>query len=193
MVSRTRAMLLAMSCLAVVGCAKKGAPDDAYTQHVAERVMTDGLVEQAVDLDNNGVADIRNFYREREDAPRLLVRKELDLNRDGKKDVVTHFDDDGNLVREDMDSDYDGRLDWTDHYKDGVRVMSEYDTDFDGRPNMFKYYMVGEDGTVYLDRKERDEDGDGQIDVWERFSATGEVVRAGRDTDGDGKVDERLD
>ena len=90
-----------------------------------------------------------------------------------------------------MDSDYDGAMDWTDHYKRGVRVMSEYDTDYDGKPNVFKYYIEGDDGRMYLDRKERDEDGDGKIDVWERFSREGEVVRTGRDTDGDGKVDER--
>ena len=33
--------------------------------------------------------------------------------------------------------------------------------------------------------------GDGKIDVWERFSPQGDVIRTGRDTNGDGKVDER--
>ena len=88
-------------------------------------------------------------------------------------------------------SDYDGAFDWTDHYQKGVRVMSEYDTDSDTKPNVFKYYIRSEDGSMHLDRKERDEDGDGKIDVWERFSLTGEVIRTGRDTDGDGKVDVR--
>jgi hypothetical protein len=69
--------------------------------------------------------------------------------------------------------------------------MSEYDTDSDNKPNVFKYYIRGEDGSMHLDRKERDEDGDGKIDVWERFALDGSVVRTGRDTDGDGKVDVR--
>ncbi len=177
-----------------VGCAKKkNNTSEAYVSRISERMLVEqGLVEQEVDLDSNGEADIRNYYRERADAPRLLVRKELDLNRDGKFDVITLFDADGNLSREDMDSDYDGQFDWTDHYKKGLRVMSEYDTDADGKPNVFKYYIQVDGGGMELDRKERDEDGDGKIDVWERF-LDGAVVRTGRDTDGDGKVDERLE
>ena len=66
------------------------------------------------------------------------MRKELDLNRDGKVDVVSYFDTEGQLEKEEMDSDYDGRFDWTDRYQDGIRVMSEYDTDYDGLPNVFK-------------------------------------------------------
>lgn len=175
-------------------CGKsRGGVEDAVSHRVAERTTDDGLIEQQVDLDGDGVIDIRNHFRERSSGQRRLVRKELDLNRDGVSDVVSHFDAEGNLEREEMDSDYDGRLDWTDHYKEGVRVMSEYDTDYDGKPNMFKYFIEADDGMVHLDRKERDEDGDGRIDLWERFSPEGEVIRAGRDTDGDGKVDERLE
>jgi hypothetical protein len=82
-------------------------------------------------------------------------------------------------------------FDWTDHFQDGVRVMSEYDTDHDGKPNVFKYFARNDDGSVYIDRKERDSDGDGKIDVWERFNEEGLVIRTGRDTDGDGKMDVR--
>ncbi|MEN0066272.1 MAG: hypothetical protein AAGA48_29305 [Myxococcota bacterium] len=178
------------------GCPKQGPKDiESFDNRVHERVTDaeQGLIEQKVDIDEDGVADIRNHFRERPGAPRLLMKKELDLNVDGRFDVVSVFDEDGQLVREEMDSDYDGRFDWTDHYKAGMRVMSEYDTDNDGRANVFKYYVPDEDGNPRLDRKERDEDGDGRIDVWERFSADGQVVRTGRDTDGDGKVDERLE
>jgi len=182
-----------LTLLLIGGCAKhsSNASEKSYNTRVSEKKTDDGLILQEIDLDADGHPDIRNFYRERADAPRLLVRKELDLNRDGKIDVISYFDADGNLDREDMDSDYDGVFDWTDHYQKGVRVMSEYDTDQDGKPNVFKYYIRAEDGTMYLDRKERDEDGDGKIDVWERFSPLGEVIRTGRDTDGDGKVDVR--
>jgi len=180
------------------GCPRKDgpvAPAHELDRRIHERVKDaeKGLVEQDVDYDEDGVADIRNHFRERPDAPRLLLKKELDLNVDGRFDVVSVFDEDGELLREEMDSDYDGDFDWTDHYKRGVRVMSEYDTDNDGRANVFKYYVAGDDGNPRLDRKERDEDGDGRIDVWERFGADGRVVRTGRDTDGDGKVDERME
>jgi hypothetical protein len=181
------------AAVAFASCAKQGpeAAEGDRRSPIVERKTEEGLLEQDIDLDGDGKADIQNFYRERADAPRLLVRKELDLNHDTKMDVVSYFDLEGVLEREEMDSDYDGRFDWTDHYQKGVRVMSEYDTDYDGRPNVFKYYIRGEDGKVHLDRKERDEDGDGKIDVWERFGPTGEVIRTGRDTNSDGKVDVR--
>ena len=186
--------VLALGALGTGGCRKdpyKGS-ESAYTKRVTKRnVPEEGLVAQDVDLDADGAPDIKNYYRERSDAPPLLVRKEMDLNRDGKVDVISFLNPDGDLDREEMDSDYDGQFDWTDHYQKGVRVMSEYDTDADGRSNVFKYYIRGDDGTMRLERKERDEDGDGKIDVWERFSASGEVIRTGRDTDGDGRVDVR--
>ena len=189
----SRIVVVTAAALLLAACGKnKDSASQAYSSKVTERLDdTTGLVEQSVDLDSDGTLEIKNFFRERADAPRLLVRKELDMNRDGRFDVISIFTDDGDLQREDMDSDYDGRFDWTDHYQGGVRVMSEYDTDNDGAPNVFKYYIRSDDGVVLLDRKERDEDGDGKIDVWERFNAAGEVVRTGRDTDGDGRMDVR--
>ena len=187
--------LVAMSVvgLALGGCKPKptgveGAKD--MKELVLEREEPEsGLVVQEVDLDVDGNVDVYNYYRKRS-SDRLLVRKEVDLNRDGKVDLISFFDDDGRLKKEQMDSDYDGHFDWTDHYQEGKRVMSEYDTETDGRPNVFKYYDSSS-GTSVLSRKERDTDGDGQIDVWERFDAEGNVIRTGQDTDGDGKMDTR--
>ena len=185
---------LTVCTLALAGCPKKSpdAADEARSDRSTRRSgPEEGLVGQDVDLDADGAPDIKNYYREGSGGPQSLARKELDLNRDGKIDVISFYDADGNLEREEMDSDYDGAFDWTDHYQKGVRVMSEYDTDSDTKPNVFKYYIRSEDGSIHLDRKERDEDGDGKIDVWERFALDGSVVRTGRDTDGDGKVDVR--
>lgn len=161
-----------------------------YKSPVTEfEVPEEGLIRQEIDLDADGKAEIVNFYRQRS-SDRLLVRKELDLNRDGRVDVISYFDDDGRLRKEEMDTDYDGKLDWVDHYRDGRRVMAEYDTDNDGQGNVFKYYETST-GTAVLSRKERDTTGDGKIDVWERFGPTGQVIRTGKDTDGDGKMDVR--
>jgi hypothetical protein len=196
-VVRAAAVGLALALAASSGCAKKADaadPEDSVADRVIETELPDeGLTLQEIDLDTDGHPDIKNYYRERSDAPRLLVRKEMDLNRDQKTDVISLFDPEGNLEREELDADYDGKFDWIDHYQKGERVMSEYDTDSDGKPNVFKYYIKGADGVVHLDRKERDEDGDGQIDVWEKFSPAGEVTRTARDTDGDGRMDVRED
>lgn len=190
---RTLPLLLGLAAVAT-GCAKK--PDSGLesTKDMQERVLErelpeQGLTLQEVDLDIDGNVDVYNYYRKRSND-RLLVRKEVDLNRDGKVDLITLFDEDGRIKKEQIDSDYDGHFDWTDHYQEGKRVMSEYDTETDGVPNVFKYYDSASGKTV-VSRKERDTDGDGKIDVWERFDKDGNVIRTGQDTDGDGKMDTR--
>jgi hypothetical protein len=163
---------------------------DQYKSPVTEQELpAEGLIKQEVDLDVDGKPEIINYYRPRS-SDRLLVKKELDLNRDGRMDLISTFDDDGKLKKEEMDSDYDGNIDWIDHYREGRRVMAEYDTETDGKSNVYKYYETVETSTN-LSRKERDTDGDGKIDVWERFGPNGQVIRTGKDTDGDGKMDER--
>jgi hypothetical protein len=185
MTTRVLATLLIVSA-----CAKKGDPN-AASENLVTEVASEGTVEQRVDFDANGQAEVTNFYKERSEGSRVLVRKELDLNRDGKADVITWVDDRGSIEKEQMDGDFDGKFELTDTYQGGQRMATEYDTDGDGKANVFKYYLKDPSGKPYLDRKERDEDGDGRIDVWEKFDASGAVVITGRDGDGDGKMDER--
>jgi hypothetical protein len=191
-----RSLALWATCgLILVACQPKPTSTIEATPDIDRVIETplegEGLIMQEIDLDANGRADVVNVYREREANGRVHVQKKVDLNLDGKMDIVSSFDDDGSLKMERIDSDFDGVFDWTDHYKDGVRVMAEMDTNFDGRSDIWFYYAVGPDGRPRIDRKERDTNGDGQIDFWERFDAQGSVMRTGRDTDGDGKMDER--
>lgn len=188
--------LMAWIVLLLAGChAKESSPISAvnpFAPQIQEKLLPEeGHILEEVDLNGDQQPDIYNYYRERSNASRLLLRKEVDLNLDGRVDIISHFDDDGTLQKEEMDGDYDGRIDWVDHYRNGVRVMSEYDTDFDGRPNVYKYFAKKANGSTHLDRKERDTNGDGNIDYWERFDVDGQVIRTARDTDGDGKMDVR--
>lgn len=163
---------------------------------ISEEVLPDGLILEKVDLDGNGQPDIFNYYRERANAPRLLTRKDTDLNYDGRVDMRSWFDDYGHLQMEEMDIDFDGRWDQKDFYQDTngdgsvERVTSEIDTDGNERPNVFIVYR---DGKVV--RKERDTNGDNRIDVWEKFGEDGSVIKAGKDVgpNYDGVVDERYD
>jgi hypothetical protein len=155
---------------------------------LSERPSSGGLIEQRIDVNGDGRADVTNFFRERSAATRLLVRKEVDLNWDGRIDVRTWFDEEGRIEKEEMDGDFDGRPDWIDHYKGGQRVMSEIDTDYNGTPDLFKYY---EKGTVR--KKERDTNNDGRPDFWEYLDDKGNVLRTASDTDGDGEMDIRQD
>lgn len=175
----------------LAGCPKTAGtttdPTASGQPGVVSRAPTaEGLLEEKVDLNGDGKTEIVNYYRERTDAPRLLVRKEMDFNRDARIDVRTTFDDAGLRVQEDMDGDFDGRADWVDHYIGGKRTYSEVDTDFNGTFDLFKYYENGK-----VRRKERDTDGDGRVDFWEYLDEAGTVVKTGKDLDKDGKMDVR--
>jgi hypothetical protein len=180
--------------LLLAGCPKEGgtsSPTDAGTipqgtaAMLTERVTADGLTQVEVDLDGDKKPEIVNYYRMSEGS-KLLLRKDVDLNRDGRMDVRTTFDEAGLRVQEEMDGDFDGRVDWVDEYIQGKRSMTKVDTDYNGSFDLFKYY---ENGRVR--RKERDTDGNGKIDFWEYLDEQGAVVKTGRDKDGDGVMDER--
>lgn len=170
------------------GCgAKKAGPQDVRKASVISMAPAeDGLTRQAIDINGDASPDVFNYVREREDTAALMVRKETDLNWDGRIDVRAWFDDTGALTKEEMDGDFDGRVDWVDHYQGGRRVMAEVDTDFDGTFDLFKYFEGGN-----VRRKERDSNKDGRIDFWEYFDEGGNVVKTGRDLDGDGVMDVR--
>jgi hypothetical protein len=195
------ALLLLASVGPITGCPKNGAAaasaptaGAAATSNVSAEPASmltttktaDGLTQEQVDLNRDGRPEITNFYRERSDAPRLLLRKDTDLNLDGKVDVRTTFDDAGQRTTEEMDGDFDGRTDWVDHYISGRRTVSDVDTDFNGSFDLFKYYENGK-----VRRKERDTNADGRIDAWEYLDDNGVVTKTGRDIDGDGKMDVR--
>ncbi|MFQ5898677.1 MAG: hypothetical protein ACE5JN_10600 [Candidatus Methylomirabilia bacterium] len=77
-----------------------------------------------------------------------LVRRERDLDDDGRPDVIVHYGSDGRPARREESSQLDGRIDtWT-------------------------YYMNGR-----AERKEADTDGDGGVDLWAFYGPEGELVR----------------
>ncbi len=192
---RSWSFLLLPSLLA--GCPKAAPVDGAATtgassaaaipqaEQLTTSVTSDGLTEVKVDLNRDGKAEITNYFRERTEG-RLLLRKDTDLDHDGRIDVRTEFDDGGQRVKETYDGDFDGRADCVDHFIAGKRTYSEVDTDFNGTFDLFKYYESG-----VTRRKERDSDGDGRVDMWEYLDAQGVVVKTGKDIDGDGTMDTR--
>jgi hypothetical protein len=191
---RRDALLLIPLCLFMMGAKKAKtnaapavAPVAAPTAVLlSSKPTADGLTEEVVDLNGDGVGEITNYWRARDGASRLLVKKDTDLNSDTKIDVRTSFDDAGLRVQEDMDGDFDGRADWVDHYISGKRSYSEVDTDWNGTFDLFKYYEGGK-----VRRVERDTNADGRVDFWEYLDEQGAVVKTGRDNDGDGKMDVR--
>jgi hypothetical protein len=114
----------------------------------------------------------------------VLVCKQVDLNHDGKIDLVNYYDDRGaQLEMEEADLDLDGKFDLTVYYSGGKKVRQERDMDFDQRVDLWSFF---EDEKLV--REERDKNGDGRVDEWAYFEA-GKLDRIGYDTTGSGRVD----
>lgn len=112
-----------------------------------------------------------------------VVRKEMDLNWDGKVDVSKVYDDREQVVREAMDLDFDGKVDQVNYFEKNVVVRKERDLSASGKPSLWLFYEKGK-----LVRKERDTNSDGKVDYWEYWEGE-QVDRVGEDLDGDGNVD----
>lgn len=112
-----------------------------------------------------------------------MVRKELDINWDGRVDITTYYDAREEREREAMDLDFDGKVDSVYFYEKGINTRRERDLNGDGRPDEWNFYERGK-----LARKERDSNGDGRVDYWEYWE-NDRVDRIGEDVDGDGNVD----
>jgi hypothetical protein len=143
---------------------------------------------QTYDLHRTGKPDVWVYSVTTQDASgrpvERRVRKEADLNGDGRVDVVYFFDADGQVTKETLDLDYDGKVDDTLFFEKGKKVRSEKDLDGDGRVDTWSYY----DANEKLSRKERDVKGTGKVDYWEYWE-DGAIDRIGEDLDGDGQVD----
>jgi hypothetical protein len=70
----------------------------------------DGLERRAVDVNGDGRPDVVKYF-----AAGQLVREEIDLNFDGKPDVWSYYEG-GRLVRKESDFDGDGKADKVERY-----------------------------------------------------------------------------
>ena len=184
----TLALLLAVACSAPSQEVKDegGMAPIPITQGNAG---TESSVDKG-DVNNDGQPDVWNFYKEvpNPDDPevpkRLLIRKEADLNFDGKKDITREFSDDGVLQRETADLDYDGAVDQENVYVEGVLAEKRLFRSGDGRVFIWKFFKDGK-----MTRLDRDEDQDGRPDYCELWYAGEKLSKRGWDKTGDGECD----
>ena len=132
------------------------------------------------------------YYKEWKDpdnpivVERTLLRKEADLNFDGRVDIVRTFDKDGNLVVEEADLDYDGHVDQENRYEFG-NLQEQILFSASGNIFMRRHYK-GNSKYPYM--VVRDEDEDSQSDVCEKWTEEGRIVRKGQDKNHDWQCDE---
>jgi hypothetical protein len=138
------------------------------------------------DVDGDKKADLTKLYEVREvggQKTQILACKQVDFNRDGKIDIVYHYDQAGALSFEEFDLDFDGRFDeWT-YWQNGQRVRIDRDMDLDGRADLSEYFEGGRKV-----RAELDTNRDGKVDQWEYYE-NGKLDRIGYDTTGAGRAD----
>ena len=114
----------------------------------------------------------------------VLTCKQVDLNHDGKVDMVYYYDQTGTQsTLEEADLDFDGVFDVTTYFVGGKKVRKEEDTNLDKRPDVWTYF---EDEKVV--RIERDTDFNGKVDEWQYYEG-GKLDRIGYDTTGTGRLD----
>jgi len=145
---------------------------------------------EGIDADRDGVVETRWIHS----ASGSPLRSELDRNRDGKVDHVTHFDghgvpdvaesdDDfdgvfevrwfyrhGQVASAEMDSDGDGYFDLRTRSENGVAVSTEYLDPATGLPLRVEHYRKGK-----IVRAEVDTDRDGRLDQEQEYGALGDV------------------
>jgi hypothetical protein len=153
-----------------------------------DRSRCDDKGKQVVASDTNGDSkpDVLKLYitaQQNAQATQVLVCRQVDMNHDGKIDIVYHFDDGGVLSLEELDLDFDGRFEMRTFYQSGRKVRDEMDMNYDARVDFSNFYENGK-----LVRIELDTNGDGRVDEWRYFEG-GKLDRIGYDTTGSGRVD----
>jgi hypothetical protein len=153
-----------------------------------DRTKCDDKGKQVITADTDGdrKPDVWKFFQtvqQNGQQVQVMTCKQVDLNHDGKIDLVSYYDDTGSQVTMDeADLDFDGKFDMTRYFVNGKKVREELDTNFDQRPDVWRYF---EDEKLV--RQERDTNNDGKVDEWQYYEG-GKLDRIGYDTTGTGRV-----
>lgn len=93
------------------------------------------------------------------------AKTETDTNGDGVVDYIVIFDKNGRKALEESDFNGDGKMDDFLYFMDGVPSKEEIDSSFDGKIDVWVYLSEG----IYIQKYERDLNGDGVPDVVKDF------------------------
>ncbi|MBJ80719.1 MAG: hypothetical protein CMH60_05310 [Myxococcales bacterium] len=167
----------------------KAEPEEQEALSREEQAKAEGLFLKQFDLNRDNTPDVFKYFKlvPNANAPEIqteqIVRKEIDINYDGKVDIIRHYDDTQQVASEETDLDFDGRIDSKSVYVNGGISHKELDTNYDDKADIIKHYKKGK-----VVRIETDTDLNGFVDRWEYYE-NDKLTRTGLDTDGDGNVD----
>jgi len=152
---------------------------------------TNGKNVVTYDLNHDNRPDVWRLYKAEDEGGtkiEFMTCKQVDGNRDGKKDWVVAYNRKGNPLFERRDLDFDGKWDVNMVYDTKITSLAETerDTNFDGRYDVKEYYDT--QGAISSIRSDRN--GDGQPDRWEQYKDD-ILLAILYDDDFDGKVDRR--
>jgi hypothetical protein len=199
-----RSLFVAVA-LAVAGCggSNKAADKPTLLAHTPTQASLKGTGDPRCDgtlpgrefseYDTSGddIPDVRKVFIRAGDIATsrlIMICREADVNRDGRKDVVRIYDDEGRSLREDSDRNFDGKWDQITTYQSGEIVVQEFDDNFDGKIDTKVFYENGKPLRAEVDLAGRSTATQWRPDRWEYFEG-GKMVRMGTDLDGDTKVD----
>ena len=121
--------LVSAGCAGNKAAATSSAGTGASTATPIHPPTADTEQVQAYDLHRSGKPDVWVYSVTVQDASgkavQRRVRKEADLNGDGKVDIVYYFDAEGQVTKETLDLDFDGKVDDTLFFEKGKKVRSE--------------------------------------------------------------------
>jgi hypothetical protein len=160
----------------------RNARDLKYLVVDGERCDRGNKREHQVDVNQDGYADLVTLYAS-DASGDVIACKQADLNFDGHLDAFVHFTATGEVSREQYDTDFDGRIDMGRYYELGKLIRDELDLNQDGFADSWRVYDDGR-----LVRVETDRDADGRADMFTYYVGK-QIDRIGYDVNGDGKVD----
>jgi len=141
-----------------------------------------GMSIDKADLDGDGKPDAYIYYKvDPKTKRKTLVKKEFDLNNDGKIDITKYFDAKGNQIKDEVDQDFDGKVDHIVVYKKNKVYMVLLSLTFDGKFDEKEFFDKGKLMLIKRSTKKN-----GIFDEFQYF-VHGRLIRIGWDKDGNGQ------
>ncbi len=136
--------------------------------------------EQAIHLNDDDQYDAWRKFAIDGKGVKRLIQKSFDLNFDGKRDFRRYYTATERVARDEIDRNFDGIFDQFVFYKNNQMIRKEISLSGDPKPEVIKYYDLGE-----LKYVKYDKDRDSKFEYWEYYRGD-KLVRIGRDHDLDG-------